>query len=672
MIKKEHIPVVIAAIIAGFCLFWIIFDYSHPAVVGFLTSLGTCIGFLVYEKSQKTEPKSEPVKTEPPEPIKVKPVKTQTTTQPIPKEKKQFGTIPNRPDYFIGRKTDMKKIRTDFEKKRGLILLMNGEGGIGKTTLASQYYHDYYDQYRNVIWLFNNETIPDTLIYLSSELGITFQQTATKAEQVNEILKKLGELEAPSLLIIDNANDFEDLDKNRKSLELDNFDVLVTTRVTKQWDNTTTHKIKPLTKAKARQLFKKYYPQHDKTENALLDKLFVTVNRNTLVIELLAKNLANLNTKHKTRYTLSDLLTDISDKLLQLGHSKPINTLYQSQTQQVNTETPENIIKAMYELSNLSEAEVALLGILSVLPAESLPFGILDDLLQQDDLDQILLQLHNKGWIEQEDKTDSIRISPVIQQIIREKSKNLDVICEPLIDRLNYKLKYQGGAGHLLNITYEAAAILARYGGSLVINLFTIGIVNSGLSVLAERVGNYYQATGTIQQALKYYQQITAINEQLLQQAPDNSGYKNSLAISYEKLGNIQRQLGNLEQALEYYQKYTDLFEKLHNDFPNNVEFKNILAISYQYLGITQSALGNLEQALEYYQKDAELAEELHNDFPNNVEVKNSLAISYQNLGFTQNQLGNLEQALEYYQQYNKLEEELHNSFSNNIEFKKN
>jgi len=35
-----------------------------------------------------------------------------------------------------------------------LLLLVNGEGGIGKTTFASRYYHQYADEYAHVGWVF--------------------------------------------------------------------------------------------------------------------------------------------------------------------------------------------------------------------------------------------------------------------------------------------------------------------------------------------------------------------------------------------------------------------------------------------------------------------------------------------------------------------------------------
>ena len=57
------------------------------------------------------------------------------------KIQKQIGYIPPKPAVFFGRKRSPKKIRRKLNNN--LLLLVNGEGGIGKTTLAAKYYYRY-------------------------------------------------------------------------------------------------------------------------------------------------------------------------------------------------------------------------------------------------------------------------------------------------------------------------------------------------------------------------------------------------------------------------------------------------------------------------------------------------------------------------------------------------
>ena len=62
------------------------------------------------------------------------------------KIRKLLGTIPIKPEIFIGRHDVLEEIHEKlFNNERKCLLLVNGEGGIGKTTVASCYYHKYIE-----------------------------------------------------------------------------------------------------------------------------------------------------------------------------------------------------------------------------------------------------------------------------------------------------------------------------------------------------------------------------------------------------------------------------------------------------------------------------------------------------------------------------------------------
>ena len=117
----------------------------------------------------------------------------------------------------------------------------------------------------------------------------------------------------------------------------------------------------------------------------------------------------------------------------------------------------------MYDLSELSKEEGRMLSIFAVLPAENIPFDILEDLLSEDNLDEILLSLFQKGWLDFNEEENSFKVSPVIQEITKEKNNDVLEDCEKLIDNLIEKLDYEEAIGHLKNVSYEAAILLIRY-----------------------------------------------------------------------------------------------------------------------------------------------------------------------------------------------------------------
>ena len=105
-------------------------------------------------------------------------------------------------------------------------------------------------------------------------------------------------------------------------------------------------------------MFKTYYRTHDQAEDALLERILEAVGHNTLVIELLAKNLNNFNTRLRKRYRLTDLLEDMQNKgMLDLTRSGGVRTDYQSNGVSRRIASPEEIIAAMYDLGKLDDEE---------------------------------------------------------------------------------------------------------------------------------------------------------------------------------------------------------------------------------------------------------------------------------------------------------------------------
>jgi tetratricopeptide (TPR) repeat protein len=567
---------------------------------------------------------------------------------------------------FLGREPELEALHKKLFEENNFLLLVNGKGGVGKTSLAAHYYNRYAGDYQHIAWVLSEKSIANALLLLAEPLGIAFGETMNTEERLAVLLTKMATLPKPCLLVIDNANEPEDLAANFVALgRCPNFHLLLTSRITNFTEAESWH-IDGLPAAEALQLFKKYYPKHQAEEDELFMAIHQAVDHNTLVVELLAKNLARLNAI-QTHYTLADLLADLQGLgLLALSQSKTVETGYQAKGPGLRKEDPQDIIAAMYDLAELSDAEKRLLSVLAVLPAENIPFTILQTLLPNTaNLEDTLTGLAGKGWIEQLDA--AFKISPVVQEIAKKKNEGLLEDCRELIDVLIDKLDYEPGIGHFLKATYQEALVLARYGEAVAKNT---GGVNYSMSLLLERLGNYHQTTGNLSKALSFYEDDAALSKELFEAYPDNMGFKNGLAISYEKLGQTHGSLGNLSKALSYYEDETVLFKELFEAYPDNVGFKNGLAISYEKLGQTHGSLGNLSKALSYYEDQTVLFKELFEAYPDNVGFKNGLAISYEKLGQTHGSLGNLSKALSFYEERSRLGKELFEAYPDNVGFK--
>ncbi|MEZ4988284.1 MAG: NB-ARC domain-containing protein [Saprospiraceae bacterium] len=544
------------------------------------------------------------------------------------------------------------------------IPLVNGQGGVGKTSIAARYYDRHKDHYAHTAWVLSERSIANALLSnLAAPLGLVFEQTAAEAERLNHLLRAMASLDKPCLLVIDNANELEDLEKNYILLRrCSNFHLLLTSRIT-HFEQAATHAIEGLPEAEALALFKRHYPKMKAEEEPLFAAIYHAVGGNTLVVELLAKNVALFH-GIRQQYSLQTLLDDLQQKgVLALTKSAEVKTGYQAKDA-LRSETPEAIIAAMYDLSDLSREETALLSVFAVLPAESIGFEWLEMLLPNTvDIEKNALALAQRGWIEYDETNASFKCSPVIQEITRKKNEQLRADCETLIQHLIEKLKRDT----LHEENYKYSAIFARY-AETVISIFQVP--NYEIALLCERTGDFHVATGNLEKANDNFEKCRDISKKLCEIGPDEPYNKNELAISYSKLGETHAALGNLDLALTFYQDDAELTKQLYDSYPNNVAFKNGLAISYERLGLTHAALGNLDLALTFYQDYNELEKQLYDSYPNHVAFKHNLAISYDKLGDTHVALGNLDLALTFYEERSALGKQLYDSYPNHVEFK--
>jgi len=208
---------------------------------------------------------------------------------------KYLGTIPLTPDIFLGRENDLDALHEKLFQGNNMLLLVNGEGGVGKTTLAAQYYHTHSTKYTHLTWVFAEKSLRDAILTLAWPLQITFPERMTENDRLQNLLSVMIELKKPCLLVIDNANSIEDLEAHYHLLKAcHNFHILLTTRIT-DFEHAETHAVKPLDNKRATELFVQHYPAHSPEEDNLLQEILQAVGYNTLVIELLAKNLGNFN-----------------------------------------------------------------------------------------------------------------------------------------------------------------------------------------------------------------------------------------------------------------------------------------------------------------------------------------------------------------------------------------
>ncbi|MGB1207515.1 MAG: NB-ARC domain-containing protein, partial [Chitinophagales bacterium] len=231
---------------------------------------------------------------------------------------------------FVGRIKEKDDIRQLLQQHDSLVVV-NGMGGIGKTSIAYNLMQEDQNAYQHLIWTNleipsygRKEMLKNTLLYQSRplhlHLGIAEKlQTAKDTAEKWEILwHRISMLQGKVLWVMDNvrADDVATIKSLPKTCTF-----LLTSR--QELNGIETYKLDELKADDALKLFKTYYK--GKNEDDILAQICQTVHFHALSIELLARNLAAIDDM-----TAQQFLEKLQESLL---HHQPQAEVYTAYTQ---------------------------------------------------------------------------------------------------------------------------------------------------------------------------------------------------------------------------------------------------------------------------------------------------------------------------------------------------
>ncbi len=191
-------------------------------------------------------------------------------------------------DNIIGRAKLLKKIDATISTNKEVVLV-NGVGGIGKTTLALAYVNaeTYAKQYDHIAWINITGNIQENLIsqLSNNDTGYSYNPNEDTETNLNHLCEIMRHFEGKNLLVIDNANDPDDILNNKSRIESFGWKTLFTSRSAP--DDTTIINVEELEPDDAKELFCRFYKR--KVDDDLLTGLLKQINYHTLLTELLAK-----------------------------------------------------------------------------------------------------------------------------------------------------------------------------------------------------------------------------------------------------------------------------------------------------------------------------------------------------------------------------------------------
>lgn len=480
------------------------------------------------------------------------------TTIPTKNNADYLTSLPPRNENFLGRVDELKKLE-DTLTNEGMVYIVNGIGGIGKSELSYEYLHRNKERYDNIAFL----EFSDEKTSIEELFRIKFKERFALSENDNldSIIKKLQGLKTKNLLLIDNLQNREDFEKI-KALN-SNFHLLITTRRS-DLESRYSLNLEVLSDEDARALFVSYYPTEEN-----IDDILNYLDNHSLFIYLTAKTLAS------DYLTLEELRENI--KSGQIGkieaHDEKSFGIHLEQRfkRQFEEEQNPDLKLLLQQLSTFPSIEIE---------EEKLLLCLTDANTKKN-----LAKLVQRGWLTK--KETSYKLHQIIKTFIWD----------------NYSLEYN----KILTVFSSITSFIDPDNDILIANyeLIFIPILESLISIYSKNKDNYiakaldslsvlYYSSGNYSKSLEIQIRSKKIREDLY------GDHSIEIAINYNLIGVLYKTLGEYQKSLFSYQKSLEIREKLlgENHF-HTLQCYNNLAVTYDDLNNQKESLYLYEKVLD-------------------------------------------------------------------------
>jgi tetratricopeptide (TPR) repeat protein len=508
-------------------------------------------------------------------------------------------------DKIVGRSADLDTLHERLFDNRQVVLV-NGMGGIGKTTLAQVYVHEYWEEYSHIAWISQlSGKVTDDFINaegLLHNLAIT-SEGKNADELFCDVISELNRIEkTPNLLVIDNADstlvNYYDYLPGQPS-----WHVLVTSR--ERIEKYDILEIDFLSEQEAVELFLWHYT-HQKIPLEKIAGLVKLVDLHTLTIEILAK------TAQLQRIGMEQLERAIADDV-------KANVFINSKGDKIERVT--SYLCSIFTMSTLSEHEILLLKQFVCLPSEFHQYDLLEMLIQPEktvmgeQYPEVIEALSSKGWLLRNPENDSYRMHRIIADVVK---KQCGISIEDVVQLIETITE-------LLNVDYTKDNPVDKFQwitfGKSMLDVFfdsedtSISTLQNNLATVLQELGDYDGAKTLLQKAMRSDEKNFG---------PDHP----NTARSYSNLALVLKDLGDYEGAKTLHQKAMCSYEKdLGPDHPYT-------AISYSNFALVLQDLGDYDGAKTLLQKAISSNEKNFGvDHPNTATSYSNLALVLRDFG---------------------------------------
>lgn len=332
---------------------------------------------------------------------------------------------------FIGREEEIDEIKQKLQSAN--IIFLYGIGGIGKTELAKKVTYEYMEQERKatVLFISYQNNIVDSVCSDNVEIqNLTYSDKESNEELFKRKLKIMKNLlTKKDLIIIDNFD--VEFDEHLEELFECKCKFLVTTR----FDFRDTYyciKVSPFRKIETVfELFQQYNQyEYNEEEKEVLRDIFELVDRHTMTVELIAKNM---------RISSIDPL-ELREKLFTndgITASGDIGIRFRKD-RKTTKQSVEQHLKIIFDLSSFSEKELLLIRSLSLFGITKIKKALFLEWFDMN-LSNDMENLIRNGWIQERESDLKISLHQVILDLVY---NNLNPSSENCVEVTKAMLNY--------------------------------------------------------------------------------------------------------------------------------------------------------------------------------------------------------------------------------------